>query len=190
MVINDGFGLVRVTIPALKAAKEELFVDKVITSALLTKTSAAVKTTATVTASNHGLKVGDIITIFGSLVVDLNDDVGRVITAVTTNTFNYLSLDDATHTSVSVKVRVLNPYVLTNEDISDTLQTFVHLSVSNTVLSVLEVTRNNQDYIVLANDEKLIGDVFRSITLKQGDSFNARFQEETTVRHGTLVQEN
>lgn len=203
MVINSGFTIVRETdTPTAtgspltnKKANEELFLKLTTTMA---KIDGDGGTPTNIVTVDHNLGVpfvvGAIITIadVGGLT-DFNKDVGVVITEIVSSTkFKYETTKHSESGSItgSFTIRILDPYVLTEEDISSTLQTFVHLSTSNTILSTLEVTRNNKDYAVLANDEKLVGDVFRTITMKLGDSFNARFQDKNNVLSATLAQEN
>lgn len=90
-----------------------------------------------------------------------------------------------------VTVLVPDPYTLT-EDLGE-LGVFVHLNVGTNLLSILEISKNQTDYVPIANGEQVIGTIFKSEPIKFGDKFNARFVEAFTdpqkLSYGRLQRE-
>ena len=189
---NSGFPTVREITSGTFVANQEFFTNNTLMIMTIQGDGNATNTVSvTVSDGDHDLEVGDTVTIFGvSTQTDYNLDIGVTVTAViSTADFQY---ETTNHTNsiedTTGDFRVLNPYTFDDVTPND-LGVFVHLSVGLGGSSIIQSTRDGINYVSIGNGESLIGDIFKSIIMNQGDKVNFRVSTGVDVTFGKLYRE-
>lgn len=186
---NSGFPNVREITPGTFAVNQEFFVDRILDLQFI-KGDGNVPNIVNCTVNDHGLEVGDTVTIFGVSTADYNLDIGvSVVNIIGPNSFEYSTTNHINTTTVlnSGDARVLDPY--TFDDTVDNLGQFVHLNAGLDASSIIEITKDGINYVQIANGDGLVGDIFRSLILKNGDKLNVRPATGIDIEYGTLYRE-
>ena len=171
-------------------ANQEFFVDRTLSITDIDGNGLVPNTVDVITSVPHGLKVGDTITIAGVVTqTDYNLDIGvTVVTIISPTNFLY---ETTNHTEADLdttgSVRVLDPYSF--DDTVDNLGQFVHLNAGLSGSTNIEIAKDGINYVLLANGDSLIGDIFRSEILKNGQKLNVRPVTGIDIQYGTLYRE-
>jgi len=189
---NSGFPTVKeITSSGTFVINQEFFVDRVVSIATIQGDGNATNTVSVTSSVEHDLEVGDTITITGvSTQTDYNLDVGVTVTNVI-DTLNF-EYETTNHTNsvadTTGDIRVLDPYIF--EDVTpNDLGIFVHLSVGLGSSSVVQSTRDGINYVSIGNGETLVGDIFKSIIMNNGDKLNFRVSSSVDITFGKLYRE-
>lgn len=190
-MVNSGFPAVRNIATGTFVAGQEFFIDRIIFFATIQGDGNTPNIVSVTTDGVHGLSVGDTLTIINvATQTDYNLDIGVTVTAITSDTaFQYEttnhinSVEDTTGNA-----RVLDPYTFDDITTND-LGVFVHLSAGLSALSTIESTRDGINYVLLANGENLVGDIFRSFIVNIGDVVNFRIGSAIDIEFGRLYRE-
>lgn len=189
---NSGFPNVREITEKTFAANGNFFIDRTLTIAAIEGTGASpINTVGVETTTAHGLSVGDSVTITDvPTQTDYNLDNSVIVTAI--GSIIIFEYETSNHTNSTLDtgggtVTVLDPYIV-NETVND-LGQFVHLNAGLDASSIIEITKDATNYVQLANGDSLIGDIFRSIIVKNGDKINFRTISAIDIEYGTLYRE-
>jgi len=189
---NSGFPTVREITSGTFVVNQEFFVDDTLIIMDIQGDGNATNTVSvSVSDGEHDLEVGDTVTIFGvSTQTDYNLDVGVTVTnVISTTDFEYQTTNHTNSVADTTgDIRVLNPYTFDDVTPND-LGIFVHLSVGLGSSSVIQSTRDGINYVSIGNGENLVGDIFKSIIMNNGDKLNFRVSSSVDVEFGKLYRE-
>lgn len=187
-MVTSGFSLVREGQTGTVPADIHLFGGPVLTMNFIDGDGLNPNSVHVETSTVHNLEVGDFIRVLtasgGSYALDIFNEVTEIISTVQ---FRYLSTNHASDSTNDGTIQKTDPYSLP-DDTPDTVP-FIHLTLGLASSSLVKVTRDNINFIPIANNESLIGDIFRSFTLRKGDFFNVTFSASTTVDFAYLLRE-
>lgn len=191
-MVSSGFTLVRTGNTGTITAGDELFGSNnpLAISAIQGTGTTPNIVTVTTTIADNGYEEGQRVNIAGvTTQTDYNLDKGVLITEkVSLNTFKY-STTNHTNSSAdsSGTTSITDPFILP-DNTPDTVP-FIHLTLGLDANSKVTVTRDNSNYVLIANDESLVGDIFRSFTFRKGDLFNVKFLSTIDVEFAYLLVE-
>lgn len=190
-MVNSGFPSVREIAVGNFVAGQEFFIDRILFFSTIQGDGSTPNTVSVVNDGDHGLSVGDTLTIINvATQTDYNLDIGVTVTAVSSDTeFQYETTNHTDSTQDTTgNARVLDPYIF--EDITpNDLGIFVHLSVGLSSTSIIESTRDGINYVSIGNGESLVGDIFRSFIVNSSDVINFRVSSAIDIRFGRLYRE-